>query len=1224
MATELAKAYVQIIPSAEGIQGSITNVLSGEAASAGKKSGGLFSSGLGASIKKAVVGLGIGKVLSDAISGASEFETAMAKASTLFTGSADEFDALKGKVLELSGAYGMSATTLAEAAYSAESASVPMENLGAMLESSARLAQAGFTDVDTALSATAKTMNAYGSDAKMLSGELMDMDAVQKVLIQTQNLGITTVGELGASLANVTPTAAAMGVTFDQVGAALAQMTASGVPTAQATTQLRSAMTELGKSGTKADKAFRAAAKGTKYAGMGFKEAQAAGATLGDVFGLMQTYADQTGVSMVDLWGSVEAGNAAMLIAGDVDTFNRNLEAMGTEADVVGEAYGKMADTFGNSMNRLKESAKNFMTTLFQGGDISASFDQMLSSAGDIGQKLLGWIENAIRGIATNLPQMMGSLIDFGAGLIESLANVDWIGLGASILNGIIGALGTLGTRLIELVSSAITGITSGSIDFGSIGEAIWNGVTSVITTAGDWLKTLFETAKNAICGDGGIDFSGIGNKILDGVKTILDEGGKFLANLFGFGRDAASDDGMGYDGIGTKILDGVKSVLDSAGKFLGDLFQTGLEAAEERPWPTVGEAIKTGVNLALNGGKFLSEIFSAGAELIKGINWTNVGQHVEGLIVAGLDGATTLVNTFVDASTRLITSIGWESIGQSITTLINAGLNGAAQIVETVSSAASRLLTSIGWESIGGSITNLLNAGLNGAEQLVTTVSNAAGRLITSIGWESIGGSITGLLNSGLDGAEKIVSTVSSAASRLLTSIKWESIGSSASDMLSKGLSGAASMLESGFRGAVDFLNGVNWGELGGKISNGLGDVWGGITGFLGGALTGAGDMLSGAGTGIGDVFKAGGQALAKLITGDDFKRAAEDAKQAMSALQKAIEDGKTNVEAAAKNAGKAVVEGLRSGLEDGSLTQLGYTSGTSLVEEINNGIDARQSTLINAMSSLCTSASDSFKTESTWTGAGSSAMDSLSGGIEKSTSKVKTKLTTLATDIINAFKQKDWTSAGNSAMDTLAGGITRNSAISIAVNAKAATALGLFKLTNWSSAGSALSEGIANGISSSSYLIYAQIRAIASATMNLIKNLFGIHSPSAVMRDQVGRWIPAGIAEGIEMYTGLVDDAIDNMAGGMTSNLQSALATQASGFAGAAAGMAADEDALADSVAQGVSAANTEQTALLREQNGLLRRLLESGMNVRLGASATLGRTVRQSMEMYSAVGG
>ena len=39
MATELGKAYVQIIPSAKGISGSISEAIGGEATSAGKSAG---------------------------------------------------------------------------------------------------------------------------------------------------------------------------------------------------------------------------------------------------------------------------------------------------------------------------------------------------------------------------------------------------------------------------------------------------------------------------------------------------------------------------------------------------------------------------------------------------------------------------------------------------------------------------------------------------------------------------------------------------------------------------------------------------------------------------------------------------------------------------------------------------------------------------------------------------------------------------------------------------------------------------------------------------------------------------------------------------------------------------------------------------------------------------------------------------------------------------------
>ena len=726
MATELAKAYVQIIPSARDMQGSISEALGGEADSAGKESGKKYASGLGSSLKKALVGVGIGKILTDAIGNASEFQTAMAKTSTLFTGDAKAFSALKNEILGLSSEYGLAATTLAEAAYSAESAGVKAEQLGPMLEGSARLAVAGFTDIDTALSATAKTMNAYGDAA-------MSAEDIQKVLIQTQNLGITTVGELGASLANVTPTAAAMGVGFDQVGAAMAQMTASGVQTAQATTQLRAAMTELGKSGTKADQAFREAAKGTQYAGMSFQEAQASGANLGDVFGLMQKYADATGVSMVDLWGSVEAGNAAMLIASDVDKFNENLEAMATDADVVGEAYGKMADTFGTSMNKLKESAKNFMTTLFEGGDIATAFDNMLGSLGDVGEKLKTWLTTGLKTLGENLPKLVASLWDFGAGILQSLAEVDWIDLGVTIINGIIGGLGTLGKKLIELVSGAVKAVANGEIDFGSIGTAIWNGVTSIITTAGGWLKTLFETAVGAVTGEGGIDFGSIGSAILGGITSFLDAAGNFLSNIFKAGRDKVTDGTtIDWGKVGQSILNGVTSAIDMAGAFLEGAFTAGKKLVEAIDWGNVGTVIGNGVNGVVDtAGKFLEGCFTSAKALIEKIDWNNIGKVIGDGVNSTVDLAGKFLEGCFKAGKKLVESIRWENIGSAIASGVNGFIDVAGKFLEGCFKAGKALVEAIDWANIGTTIANGVNGTVDTAGKFLEGCFTSAKSLI-------------------------------------------------------------------------------------------------------------------------------------------------------------------------------------------------------------------------------------------------------------------------------------------------------------------------------------------------------------------------------------------------------------------------------------------------------------------------------------------------------------
>lgn len=67
------------------------------------------------------------------------------------------------------------------------------------------------------------------------------------------------------------------------------------------------------------------------------------------------------------------------------------------------------------------------------------------------------------------------------------------------------------------------------------------------------------------------------------------------------------------------------------------------------------------------------------------------------------------------------------------------------------------------------------------------------------------------------------------------------------------------------------------------------------------------------------------------------------------------------------------------------------------------------------------------------------------------------------------------------------------------------------------------------------------------------------------------------------------------------------------------------ANQQQIIEGIASGVERANSEQNTLLREQNNLLRGILEKDASVRIGASAALGRVARQSLDMYgSMIGG
>ena len=70
MATELGTGYVQIIPSAQGIQGMIQKAMGTEVVSAGQESGQSFMAGFKGTVLKAVAALGIGAAIKSGISAA--------------------------------------------------------------------------------------------------------------------------------------------------------------------------------------------------------------------------------------------------------------------------------------------------------------------------------------------------------------------------------------------------------------------------------------------------------------------------------------------------------------------------------------------------------------------------------------------------------------------------------------------------------------------------------------------------------------------------------------------------------------------------------------------------------------------------------------------------------------------------------------------------------------------------------------------------------------------------------------------------------------------------------------------------------------------------------------------------------------------------------------------------------------------------------------------------
>lgn len=98
----------------------------------------------------------------------------------------------------------------------------------------------------------------------------------------------------------------------------------------------------------------------------------------------------------------------------------------------------------------------------------------------------------------------------------------------------------------------------------------------------------------------------------------------------------------------------------------------------------------------------------------------------------------------------------------------------------------------------------------------------------------------------------------------------------------------------------------------------------------------------------------------------------------------------------------------------------------------------------------------------------------------------------------------------------------------------------LDAIKNTDWLSLGKNIIQGLINGIGAMGGALWSAAKSIARSALNAIKSALGIASPSKVMRDQVGKWIPSGVAVGIEANTRPLTDALHDMSVLTTDSLQ------------------------------------------------------------------------------------
>ena len=299
---------------------------------------GKFGKVAGAAVAGAAAGVAAFGVSS--IGKFTEFETGMAEVFTLMPGMSEEaMSAMEKQVLDLSNQMGILPGDAIPALYDAISAGVPTDNVFQFMEDASKLAIGGSIETSEAVDVLSTSVNAW-SESNLSAADAGDY------LFTTVKLGKTTMAELNASLSQVAPTAAALGVGLDEVGASLAVLTAGGMPTAQAATAMNAAIAELGKSGTNAATAFAELNDGQT-----FNELIESGGSFEDAMVLIA----DSGEPVLDMFSSLDAAKGVLaLTAGGAEALSANMDAMGESSGAAGEAFATMDGTTGRAVERVK------------------------------------------------------------------------------------------------------------------------------------------------------------------------------------------------------------------------------------------------------------------------------------------------------------------------------------------------------------------------------------------------------------------------------------------------------------------------------------------------------------------------------------------------------------------------------------------------------------------------------------------------------------------------------------------------------------------------------------------------------------------------------------------------------------------------------------------------------------------------------------------------------
>lgn len=652
---------------------------------------------------------------------AMDFEDAMAKVNTIADTTEVPISELEKAILDLSNQTGISSAEIASNVYDAISAGQKTGDAVNFVSNSTKLARAGFADAGSALDVLTTIMNAYGLEAS-------EVNRVSDVLIQTQNLGKTTVGELSSSMGKIIPTAKANGVALEQVAAGYAIMTSNGVATAESTTYMNSMLNELGKSGTKVSDTLK------EKTGKSFLELMQEGASLSDVLQIISDSAKEQGLAFGDLWGSAEAGKAGLILLGDsAAAFNGTLEQMQNSTGATETAFGKLntnSYTIQKALNQLKNTAIEL------GSAIMSVLAPIIMALAEKIQAFTTWFSGLSDGTKKMIVIIAGIVAAVGPVLIiigkiatGISAVMNLVSMIAPAISALIPVIASVGVPILAIIAVIVAVIAIGKLLIAHWDEikvaciSIWNAVMEFFAGLWESIKQTASAAWTAI--------SQFFSTIWTGISTAAQTIWNGIATFFSAVWD-------GIKNLFQTVLTVISTIVTTYFNIYRTIITTVLTAIQTI-FTTVWNAIKTVVTTVVTAVQtFLTTAWNTIQIVI-----TTVLNAIQSIVSSVWNGINNVVST-VMSTVQNVVSAAWNAVKNTVSTVLNVikttVTNIFNNIVNGISSSMSNVYNAVknGFEKAVGYIKGLASSAWNWGVDIVNGIAdgirNAIGNVVDAV----------------------------------------------------------------------------------------------------------------------------------------------------------------------------------------------------------------------------------------------------------------------------------------------------------------------------------------------------------------------------------------------------------------------------------------------------------------------------------------------------------